>query len=99
MEEAPENGKESSHSAQSNGIEWNSKLRITEIVDTESADTGAHLSINKVYWSNISLLLCKTKINFCVHTSKLFSPILSHYKPAHIFTPYFSKVQYYILFK
>jgi len=52
--------------------------------------------INKVYWSYISLLLCNMKVNFCVHTSKPFSPILSHYKPVHFYTPYFSKVQYNI---
>jgi len=33
------------------------------------------------------------KVNFHVHTSKPFSPILSHYQPVHFFTPYFSKVQ------
>jgi len=59
---------------------------------------GGNISvyINKVYWSNISLLLRNMKVNFCVHTSKPFSPILSHYKPVHFFTSYFSKVQYNI---
>lgn len=41
-------------------------------------------------------LLCNMKVNFCVHTSKPFFPLLSHYKPVHFFTSYFSKVQYNI---
>lgn len=49
--------------------------------------------INKIYCSNISLLVCNTKVNFCVYTSKPFSPLLNHYKPVHFFTPFFSKVQ------
>jgi hypothetical protein len=52
MEEAPENGKESSHSAHANGIEWNSISSLN------------HISQNTTEFTNVSgftlLLMCST---------------------------------------
>jgi hypothetical protein len=36
MEEAPENGKESSHSAHANGIEWNNIIILTIMLQLPS---------------------------------------------------------------
>lgn len=80
---------------------WGDSFTISAYVPRNCNQEWQHCGnifvyINKVYWSNNSLLLCNMKVNFCVHTNKPFSPILSHYKPVHFFAPYFSKVQYNI---